>query len=239
MQLKITLSGNKIQLPLAASSIVQGFIYSALTDNLSFSHQLHEEGYIFEQRKFKLFSFSELRGKYDVIGKQMIFQDKAFLEIRSVNPYMIQLLYTYFLNNKSVSLGGNTVNVTGLTINNKTVFSNGVRIKTLSPITVYTTSDNGHTTYYSPRNEDFYEAVISNATRKWRSISGEISDFDFTISPIENPWYVKRVTSFKDTLITAWHGEFYLKGSAQILDFLYNTGLGSKNSQGFGMFEIV
>lgn len=239
MQLKITLSGNKIRLPLAASSILQGFIYNALTDNLSFSRQLHDEGYAFEQRRFKLFSFGELRGKYEVTGKEMIFSNKAVLEIRSVDPYMIQLLYSYFLQNKTAMLGENKIDITNLTIDNKTIFTDNLRIKTLSPITVYSTADNRHTTYHSPEEENFYAAIIGNAKRKWRSIFSEVSDFDLTICPVENPRYIKRVTNFKSTLITAWHGEFYLNGSAEILNFLYNTGIGSKNSQGFGMFKII
>jgi CRISPR-associated endoribonuclease Cas6 len=34
-------------------------------------------------------------------------------------------------------------------------------------------------------------------------------------------------------------GRFKLKGSPALMSIAYDTGLGSKNSQGFGMFEIV
>ena len=33
-------------------------------------------------------------------------------------------------------------------------------------------------------------------------------------------------------------GEYELIGEPKYLDFLYQTGLGSKNAQGFGMFEV-
>lgn len=49
----------------------------------------------------------------------------------------------------------------------------------------------------------------------------------------------KQVTLFKGTRITAWDGRFRLKGDPALLTFLYNTGLGTKSSQGFGMFEQV
>ena len=152
---------------------------------------------------------------------------------------MIQLLYTHFLNNKVVSLGENSVVVENLAIDNKTVFSDRIKIKTLSPIAVYTTSDDGHTTYFSPKEKSFYDAIVGNAKRKWCSYRGEVTEFDFSIEPTENTSYIKRATSFKDTLITAWHGEFYLSGNIEILNFLYQTGIGSKNSQGFGMFKII
>ena len=34
-------------------------------------------------------------------------------------------------------------------------------------------------------------------------------------------------------------GEYLLNGPAPYLDFLYQVGLGSNNSQGFGMFEMT
>ena len=130
-------------------------------------------------------------------------------------------------------------NIEKLTLNNNVIFTSSIKVKTLSPITVYETADDGYTTYFSPDDEKFYNAIINNAKRKWLSFSKDSTNFDFSITPSENAWSVKRVTQFKDTFITAWHGEFYLNGNVEILNFIYNTGLGSKNSQGFGMFEAI
>lgn len=239
MQLKIILSGNRIKLPLASASTVQGLIYNALHSDSSFSHNLHENGHSFNQRKFKLFSFSELRGNYTIFEKQIIFDNRISLEIRSVDAYMIQLLYSYFSSNKTVTLGNNTVNIESATLENKMIFSDRVKVKTASPITVYSTTEDGHTIYFSPHEESFYEAIAENAKRKQNSYLKGISDFDFSITPAEDAHFIKRATRFKSTFITAWHGEFYLQGSIEVLNFLYNTGLGSKNSQGFGMFYVL
>jgi hypothetical protein len=40
-------------------------------------------------------------------------------------------------------------------------------------------------------------------------------------------------------LIKAWEGVYELKGKPELLDVAYNTGLGAKNSQGLGCFEVV
>lgn len=239
MQLKITLAGNRIQLPMASSSIIQGFIYDKMAHDPSFSYNLHERGYTFGGRKFKLFSFGELKGNYEVDEKQMIYKDRVTLEVRSSDPYMIQLLYTSFISKNTVQLGDNTVRVENLELNNKVIFSDSVKVKTLSPITVYTATDDGHTVYFSPDEERFYEAIVDNAKRKWSSCPVQMSCFDFMVTPSENTSFVKRATNFKGTFITAWHGEFYLRGNSETLTFLYNTGIGSKNSQGFGMFEVI
>ena len=48
----------------------------------------------------------------------------------------------------------------------------------------------------------------------------------------------KVVTRIKDTWVTAYHAAFDLRAHPAVTGFLYDTGLGSRNSQGFGMFEI-
>ena len=49
----------------------------------------------------------------------------------------------------------------------------------------------------------------------------------------------KMVIRYQGVLITAWYGTHKLSGERKYLDFLYQTGLGAKNAQGFGMFEIL
>jgi len=47
------------------------------------------------------------------------------------------------------------------------------------------------------------------------------------------------VTVFKGTRITAWNGIYEIVCPPDYLKFLYDAGIGAKNSQGFGMFESV
>lgn len=239
MQLKLILSGAPLRLPLASSSILQGLLYAALKEDCAFSHQLHETGYTLHQRKFKLFSFSELQGKYRVENKQIIYDEPVSMEIRSVDAYMIQLLYAYFLQHKTVSLGNNTVTVEHIELQDKTVFAEKIRIRTISPITVYQTTEDGHTLYFSPDEPAFYQSIVENAKRKWLSFSDDASKFSLSVSPVPNTTFSKRATAFKETFITAWHGNFILEGNPEILSFLFQTGLGSKNSQGFGLFDVI
>ena len=47
------------------------------------------------------------------------------------------------------------------------------------------------------------------------------------------------MTKFKgQTIIAGWKGIYRLVASEQLLNFLYQTGIGDRNSQGFGMFEL-
>lgn len=248
MQLSLTISpaNEPICLPLASSEVIQGMLYHALSDDPAYANHLHEQGSTDSGRSYKLFCFSELfskdRYEVDPLAHTITYQSDISLEIRSTQPYFITLLFSYFTKNPNITLGGNAVTVRSPSLGDTHIFSDSIRVRTLSPITVYRTDDDGHTTYFSPENADdrrFFEAVEANARRKWRSMYGTDNGFSLTVSPTTGTRYTRRMTRFKSTFITAWHGTFELSGTPQTLDFLYQTGLGSKNSQGFGLFGVV
>ena len=63
-------------------------------------------------------------------------------------------------------------------------------------------------------------------------------DADKCIPKIKITAKDKFVTRYKNFYISGWFSEYRLEGNRKHLDFLYQAGLGSKNSQGFGMYEI-
>ena len=46
------------------------------------------------------------------------------------------------------------------------------------------------------------------------------------------------VSRFKRSTIVSYGGSYVLRGNGKLINFLYDAGLGSKNSQGLGMFNI-
>ena len=46
----------------------------------------------------------------------------------------------------------------------------------------------------------------------------------------------KCVTHYKKSIINAWYGTYHIKAPSHLLEFIYYTGIGSKNSAGFGTF---
>ena len=240
MQIVLTLTSEKeIILPIASNALVQGFIYNALRVDSKFSYNLHEKGTVYSSRNYKFFSFSEIKGKYRVENRAIIYTSPISITIRSCEAYFVQLLLSYFTVGKELMLHGNPVSVESVQLSDEMIYSEKIRVRTLSPITVYITDESGHTRYYSPEDKEFYNGIIRNARRKFAGYFGTEEDFSLEITPCPGKSYIKRATKFKDTFITAWHGEFELSGSVKTLNFLHKTGLGSKNSQGFGMFELV
>ena len=238
MKLQIIFSGERITLPLAMNEIIQGLIYNAIGSDNLYSSALHNNGHDAEGRRYKLFNFSELSGKYEIDGKYITFLSEARLTVSSFDAYFIQLLIRYFIPGQSVQLGYNTVTVKDAILDNPEIHDSQITVRTSSPITVYVTTENGKTVYYSPADREFYEGIITNARRKWESMHGG-EDFSLSIVPKDGTRFIPRKTRFKSTYVTAWHGSFILRASPEILAFLHNTGLGAKNSQGFGAFEIV
>ena len=237
MELIITLKKDRISLPIASGHTIQGLFYKALSADASFATSLHQSGKTTEGRNFKLFTFSEPVGRYETDGKIITYIASVKLFFRAADPYIIQLLFSYFSGHKKVMLGENEVAVADVTLADNGIFEDRAHIKTLSPITVYQTEENGHTTYFSPDDPRFCRAIEKNAQRKWKSSFGD-EPFDFHITPCENARFTKRATRFKETFITAYHGEFIIEGHPKILNFLYHSGLGAKNSEGFGMFSV-
>jgi CRISPR-associated endoribonuclease Cas6 len=112
---------------------------------------------------------------------------------------------------------------------------------TLSPITVYSTlytaEGRKKTYYFSPYEQEFSQLVSINLARKYRAYKGEDVQDNVSITPIGRPR--ERIVLFKGTVIKAWTGRFIVKGDERLIEIAYEAGIGSKNSAGFGMVEVV
>lgn len=236
MRVQVSLRTNGLRLPLAYNDILQGFIYSVLSDDPAYSGFLHDAGYRAGNKVFKLFTYSGLIGEYAVDGKVLECRDRVLFELRSPDAALAQAFFDACRPKRQFLLNGQKVTVGSRALSGAPQLRGTALVSTVSPITVHSTDDSGHTSYYSPYEPAFYERVARNAQRKWSSYYGD-APFAFSIEPTENREYRRLVTTFKDTYITAWHGEFLLRGTPRVLDFLYHTGLGDRNSQGFGMFS--
>lgn len=239
MQLHITLKNKNTVLPIAYRYFVQSMIYNAVESDAEFSRFLHDGGYMNENRSFKLFTFSPLSGNYLIENKKIMFYDKISLEIRSSEPAIIQSLICALKKGSNVNIGRNTLTVEKCILKDKIIYQPSVKIKTVSPLTAYVTRDYTNRIYFSPEDGDFNQLVVNNAKRKWLGADKSESEFDLSFKPIGNMPFRKEVTTYKKSYVTAWHGGFELKGNPEVINFLYNTGLGSGNSKGFGMFELI
>lgn len=229
-----------IVLPICYNHLVQGVIYNCISEDLS--KFLHDKGFIFGNRKFKLFTFSRLQGRYTLDkknGKIIYVSDVNLLLSSPINRFIKEIANT-LVRRGFIMLGENKLRVTEMAFPGMPNISKETRIYTLSPITVYSTlltpEGRKKTYYYSPYERDFSKLINSNAKKKHFLIRGKSLKSELFIEPLR----VKEVVvKYKGTIIKGWIGNFKLKGPKSLIETVYEAGLGSKNSQGFGMFEVI
>ncbi len=243
MQLKLTLkTENPLVLPLGQHSMLQGFLYKHLTAYPEYSEFLHDCGYLDGSHHFKLFVFSTLTGKHSISKGRITYYNDLHLEVRSPDVGFCNVLTNAFQTSDYAELNHQEVSISECVFSKKTIKESTVNIKMLSPLTLSTTyfeNEKRKTRYFCPTDPDFNEALNHNAASKFRAAYDEDIPSLITLEPLSFKEDDKYVTKFNGIYINAWNGNYRLSGDPEILTFLYDTGLGAKNSQGFGMFEVV
>ncbi|MGN0794971.1 MAG: CRISPR-associated endoribonuclease Cas6 [Aristaeellaceae bacterium] len=239
MQLHMVLTAPKIILPVSYRHLIHGMIYRALSVDAKLSGRLHNRGYAGGKRVFKHFTFGQLEGRYRVQEGWIIFTGKAALEIRSSDAELMELLAQQLFAGRRIWLGENSMEIANSTMTDWHLLVPDTEIRMRSPAVAHITLSDGHTRFFSPDEGAYYTALVRNAERKWSSFGGTKERFALQITPKGNEVYKKQITRFKHTCITGWQGHFRLSGMPEVVDMLYQLGLGEKSSQGFGMFDAV
>lgn len=240
MQLVIHISLDKpLSLPVNYNHILQAVIYRSLNVMPDYANFLHSGGFTRGQRQYKIFQFSLLSGEYRIENRRITFYSDVSFEVRSPEPLLIHLLGEYIWN-YGITFGDHTYTDIQLELYDYTIEETEIHIRMKSPLTVYCTDPETETTcYFNPEEPQFYERVNDNFYRKYQAYYGVAPFSSVQMELCGNKIPKKMVTRYKGSYITAWYGTYSLKGQRKYLDFLYQTGLGSKNSQGFGMFELL
>lgn len=229
-----------LTLPLNYNYIIQSAIYSLLQSSSGYSNFLHNQGYSSEKRQYRLFTFGMLKGNYTISDGKITFHNNVELEIRSPEAIFISTLKKSIEEN-GINYGGTLVAPADIDVKIKDTEVEDTEIKIImnSPLVLYSTDvETKKTQFYNPLDADFVQRVNTNLKNKYRAYSGIELEDEIDIEVICVGIKDKVVTKYKGFYITGWKGEFRLSGNRKLLDFLYQVGLGCKNSQGFGMFDI-
>lgn len=240
MRIRLTFEfEGKMLLPLNYNHIIQASILNWIDDE-EYQKYIHDIGYTLEKRNYKLYVFSRMEGKFNIIKetKQIEFDSGCALDISAIDEKLLMLIIQGTFKN-NLRIGRNNVTVKSIT---KREFEPEriMRVRTKSPITVYSTvkeNDQTKTLYYTPYQEEFYEKIRLNIMHKYESYFGNKYDGDFEIKLLNEKSVKEKVIKYKNFVIKGYEGEFLIQGSSKIKELIYNTGLGSKNSQGFGMID--
>lgn len=229
---------NPITLPINYLHMIQGVIYNNMHDSRDTGTFYHDNGYKYEKRQYRMFCFSWLDGHYKIDGRQITFTDVIFLQVRSPDVSLIRTLESNIRRNGIYFYDKHITNVS-MKLENPFIDDEEIVIQMLTSLSVYTTPPGeSRMDFYSPLDEEFSVLVHDNFIRKYKAFYGISPEHGIEIEPIRISAKDKRVVKYKDTYISGWLGVYVLRGDKQGLNFIYQTGLGSKNSQGFGLFEL-
>ena len=271
MRLKIqyVAERGKLLLPLHYNYLVQSLIYRTFPEQTA--SFLHEEGFQIHKRHFKLFTFSRILNKGDLVSgrtlstlkfalgfpddfvftvhrknageEALLFRNGISFYFSSAKPFIVKEMAEGTIMKQRFDLLGQKLFVQQIEVMKDPEFSESMLIKTLSPITTYSTivSETGSkkTYYYSPNEPEFSALVSDNARKKYMLIKGKFPESSLKIIPVFfNERKNRAVVYFKGIRIEGWSGVFKLIGPKDLIKITYDAGLGGKSPQGFGMWKV-
>ncbi|MCE5193350.1 MAG: CRISPR-associated endoribonuclease Cas6 [Candidatus Cryosericum sp.] len=246
----------KFILPQGYNPYVQGLVNACIPEDIKWSGIATGT----EEAHFKLFTFSQLYAKsverIDIaphekdggdahVHYQLVMSSPVWFYLSSPSPEFVEALIPRLEQAHDLHLERNLVQSVHVSVTHPVATpAQGLvtwRVRTISPITVYQSEskDSNSAHYFAPKDPLFSKIVLDNAVRKYYAWTQEKAPSDgFSISCLDKTPHLA-VISFKDTPILGYTGRFQLTGDARLLSFLYESGLGGKNSHGFGMFDIA
>ena len=224
--------------------LIQGLIYKYLDKD--FARFLHDHGYFQEgsKRIFKMFTFSYIKSSRSArylnhIGAINFSKEISFSVSTVIEELAISLIENQ-MRDDQIRLGDNILELSGIKVHTPVKFSVPQKICMYSPMTVYSTDDK-KTYYYNPFDSMFNEQIYNNLLRKYQAYkNNEQKNLSFSIKPLFTSLNNgnKIITRYKNFIIEAYLGNYEIESSSELIQFSYDVGLGSKNSQGFGLWDV-
>lgn len=200
--------------------------------------QLHDEGFAGDGQTFRLFTFGPLEGRYRVQGNEITFTGLVQLEVRSPVEDLLYALGKSLTGAGALRLGRCVLPLRDLRSEDHYWFAAPLPVRMVSPLTLHKSLPGGKTLFLRPDDDAFAAQLIANTAHKLAACRST-ADPSVTLRPMGTRLPRKRVTQFKGIYLTGWEGDFLLDGDPETLCLLYQTGLGDRNSQGFGMFRML
>jgi CRISPR-associated endoribonuclease Cas6 len=175
-----------VSIPIQYNHLIQAIIYSWIGDK-KFKDFIHNNGYKFKERAYKLFTFSKINGRFqiDKNNRKIIFYDMRITITSAVDEFMEYLLNSVLIENNPINIGGANVEISKVEVKQKPALSNKVQVYTLSPVTAYSTLENKKTKFYNPFDMEFSHYIKNNLLHKYEAYYGkQPENNDFIIKPI-------------------------------------------------------
>lgn len=256
MKFNITLNRSTRQkmLPVDYQHYIGAWIYKVIAQaDAGFASFLHSQGYSFGNKTFKLFCYSPLD-----FGRAKLWKEKSLFEL---NAETAQLQVSFYLpdaaerfiiglfNNQEVFIGDrfNGIDFTVAQIERlpDPAISETMSYRARSAVVVSIMPENGkYAKYLSPEDENYSDLLKNNLLQKAEVIKTSLelpSDFSFKFtlqSKAKSKLISIKAYTPQESKIRGFIYDFTLTAPPEIHKLVQNTGLGEKNSTGFGWCEV-
>ena len=228
-----------IKLPTQYNHIIQAVILNLINDE-KYNKFIHDNGFSYEKRQYKMFVFSRLYGNYEmnIKDRSITFKEFCDLYISSIDDAFIKYFLDGVFEKEILNISGQNITIDKITAVD-CVLKKEIKVKTLSPIVVYSTlrteDDRKKTYYYSPKEKEFEDQIKSNLIKKYIAFyNSEPTDSSFRMDISDRGALKERVITYKSIILKGWDGVFKVNASEEMMEMMFCTGLGAKNSIGMG-----
>lgn len=241
--------GAGLTLPINYNYMLAGVIYRFLAESdPEYASFLHKEGYAAAEKRFKLFTFSQLMAKRrHIIGENIHFGSTLTWSVSSPVERFLSHFADTLLTEGSLSFGQHRLRIRDVTVPRIPRFRSEMSFRCLSPITMSTKRerDGKQAMHYClPDDPALSELIRQNLIRKHEAIHGRVP-YDATLTFAFDKNYidrrkgrVTRLVDYKGIKIRGIMCPFRVSGTPALIQIGYECGFGDKNSAGFGMVEV-
>jgi CRISPR-associated endoribonuclease Cas6 len=256
MRLKLTLNHRpNSTLSLNYHYALQAVIYKVLERaDPVFSHWLHEQGYEASGKKFKLFTFSELRGVPFTLDKHtqtICFRGNSLTwQVSFCVDEGMEKFVTGLFQNQTLEVitpdGRMQLTVQNVEILTPPPFRETMRFKATMPICISEqTLTDKQPQYRAPSHEHFERLFFKNIENKYQAAFGASipNSQPSTLKILSEP-RMKGLMTYKKELdrpikTIGYTFDFEVSAPQEWLRVSYDAGFGIKNSGGFGFCEVL
>lgn len=257
MRFKITLNrtGRQRMLPMDYQYYLSAWIYNVIGKaDPEFSNFLHSEGYTAGYKQFKLFNYSPLN-----FGRPTLWKEKTLFEIHtdqlflSVSFHLAEAAGKFIIglfNNQQVYVG-DQFNGLDLVVSQverlpEPEIMPAMNYRAVSPVVISLKDESSkYAQYLSPADENYTNLLRHNLWNKYGSIP------NVATLPEDLNFQFKQKGESKSKLVTikpytpeqskvrGYVFDFSLTCPGEIHQLVLATGIGEKNSMGFGWVEVI
>lgn len=254
MRIKLTLNHQPNQaLPFNYNYLISAWIYKTLARaDKNFAEWLHEQGFGFGGKRFKLFTFSTLQPRWFDIDKRnrlfILSKPPTVLELSFFIDQTVQHLITGLFQDQKFSIGDkwNQVDfeVDAIEILPKPFFKPNMRFKAITPIFISKNIEgNKNAQFLSPDDPDYKKIFIENLVRKqsaYQLINEPIISLNFhsDLKILSRPR--SKMLNIKGSNKRGFLYDFEISAPEELVELGYFAGFGGQNSAaGMGMVRLI